>query len=58
MNKEITVFDLCSKVQKAMLDKAFSSETIRRYETVFNEFIIYSGNSVYSQALVQCCINI
>ena len=29
----------------------FSSETIRRYETVFNEFIIYSGNSVYSQAL-------
>lgn len=51
MNKEITVFDLCSKVQKAMLDKAFSSETIRRYETVFNEFIIYSGNSVYSQAL-------
>ncbi len=51
MNKEITVFDLCSKVQKAMHDKAFSSETIRRYEPVFNEFIIYSGNSVYSQAL-------
>ena len=41
MNKEITVFDLCSKVQKAMHDKAFSSETIRRYEPKINKKNIY-----------------
>lgn len=51
MNKVITVFDLCCKVQKAMEDKNFSQDTIRRYESVFNDFITYSGNAMYSQAL-------
>lgn len=51
MNKEITIFDLCSKVQKTMKEKQFNPDTIRRYETVFNDFITYSGNDLYSQAL-------
>lgn len=51
MSKEITVFDLCCKVQKAMEEKRFNQDTIRRYETVFNDFITYSGNNIYSQSL-------
>jgi hypothetical protein len=34
-----------------MKKKGFSTETIRRFEPVFNEFILYSGNELYSQSL-------
>ena len=51
MSKEVSVSALCASVQKAMKEKGFSNETIRRFEPVFNDFILYSGNGSYSQSL-------
>lgn len=51
MSKEVSVSVLCASVQKAMKEKGFSNETIRRFEPVFNDFILYSGNGSYSQSL-------
>lgn len=51
MSKKVSVSVLCASVQKAMEEKGFSAETIRRFEPVFNDFILYSGNGLYSQSL-------
>ena len=51
MSKEVSVFMLCASVQEAMKKKGFSTETIRRFEPVFNDFTLYSGNELYSQSL-------
>lgn len=51
MSKEVSVFMLCASVQETMKKKGFSTETLRRFEPVFNDFILYSGNELYSQSL-------
>ena len=51
MSKEVSVAMLCASVQEAMKKKGFSTESIRRFEPVFNDFILYSGDGLYSQSL-------
>lgn len=51
MIRQITVGNLCGELDEMLHKLQYSSDSLRRYNKVFDEFTAYAGEKMYSQAL-------
>lgn len=51
MIRQVTVGNLCGEFDQMLHKLQYSSDSLRRYHKVFDEFTAYAGENMYSQAL-------
>lgn len=50
MLRQIQVAELCKALDEKLVEVQYSEDSMRRYRTVFQEFVEYAGESDYSQS--------
>lgn len=51
MIRQVTVGNLCGELDEMLHKLQYSSDSLRRYHKVFDEFTAYAGGNMYSQVL-------